>query len=99
VAYAAPEILQQQSYLAPSSEIWALGILFSILLSGESIYRDADAALRNEYNVATFANLSPDCQHILHLCLQFDPSQRATISELRYHPWLKPTIDQIERRS
>jgi serine/threonine protein kinase len=98
VAYASPEILQSLPYHAPSSEMWSLGILFSILLTGESIYRDPEAVLSNNYNHEAFASLSPDCQHILHLCLQYDSSQRASIAELRAHPYLSPTIRQLERQ-
>jgi serine/threonine protein kinase len=97
VAYASPEILRSLPYHAPSSEMWSLGILFSILLMGESIYRDPDAVLSNDYNREAFHSLSRDCQELLHRCLQFDPARRATIAELRAHPYLASTIRTIER--
>ena len=97
VIFASPEILHGCAYLAPPAEVWSLGILFSVLLCGESIFRDSYHVLEGKIHQSMYDRLSGPCQDILRLCLHPDPSRRATIVDLFRHPYLRGTIAELRK--
>lgn len=44
ITFAAPEILRGQAFRAPQAEVWALGCILSILLTGKGPFKSAEAA-------------------------------------------------------
>ncbi|CCF51669.1 uncharacterized protein UHO2_00118 [Ustilago hordei] len=87
MTFASPEILQGKPYRAPQAEIWSLGVLLSILLSGQCPFPDAAAAIKGRISKPKGA-WSADALNLLLLCLEVDPERRATISQIRDHPWV-----------
>lgn len=90
-AYASSEILLKNDYQAAPAEIWTLGVLLSYLLAGISPFpniRDAvEGRILLSHNVT--GNISDEAMELMHRCLHPDPKTRATISEVRQHPWLQ----------
>ncbi|GAA5902924.1 hypothetical protein JCM5296_006332 [Sporobolomyces johnsonii] len=86
-SFASAEILRGEPYQAPASEIWSLGVLLSILVTGECPFVDAEAAKTGRMSRPRVP-LAPDVAHLLRSCLEVDVSKRITISQLRRHPWL-----------
>lgn len=99
IAYASPEVLKRQPYLPGPNEVWALGVIYSILLVGESLYKEPADVLENRYNHKLFQQIGPHSQQILCLCLEQDPNQRIPIEQLCAMPWLREAVDEIERRN
>ncbi|KAJ1020142.1 hypothetical protein NDA16_004422 [Ustilago loliicola] len=87
MTFASPEILQGKPYRAPHAEIWSLGVLLSILLSGQCPFPDPAAAIKGRISKPKGA-WSADALNLLLLCLEVDPERRATISQIRDHPWV-----------
>ncbi|CCD23505.1 serine/threonine protein kinase CHK1 NDAI_0B04700 [Naumovozyma dairenensis CBS 421] len=96
-AYMAPEILYSKGgYYANSTDIWSIGILLFVLLTGEIPW---ELPVMEEKNFACFIqnngnlNLGPwakiDFSHLnlLRKMLQPDPKKRASLKILRTHPW------------
>jgi serine/threonine protein kinase len=91
-AYAASEILRMKPYQAPPAEIWTLGILLSYLLTGSSPFaNEYDAILGNIKPELVFP--SKEAEHLLRRCLNPHPKLRATIAEVKAHPWLEGAFD------
>ncbi|PWN90840.1 kinase-like protein [Acaromyces ingoldii] len=87
MTFASSEILQGKQYRAPHAEMWSLGVLLSILLSGECPFPDPTSAIRGKLPTPK-GNWNRDAFAILQACLDVDPERRATIKEVREHPWV-----------
>ncbi|MCO5566138.1 hypothetical protein L7F22_019814 [Adiantum nelumboides] len=97
MTFASSEILQGKQYRAPHAEIWSLGVLLSILLSGECPFADPQAAIRGKISKPS-KPYSKEAMDLLIGCLQVDPDRRATIREVRQHPWVRKAWEQRSNR-
>jgi len=98
--YVAPEVRGIPN--DPKSDIWSLGILCYILLSGNFPYiiTDMDSLEELHYQIANanFAEripedpdlqyISDECRNFLLLTLKRDPEKRPTANDLIKHPWM-----------
>ncbi|GAA5940085.1 hypothetical protein JCM3775_003275 [Rhodotorula graminis] len=86
-SFASAEILRGDLHQAPPSEVWSLGVLLSILVTGECPFVDAEAAKAGVLSRPK-VRLNPEVEHLMHACLEVDISRRITISQIRRHPWM-----------
>ncbi|GAA5968473.1 hypothetical protein JCM11641_007647 [Rhodosporidiobolus odoratus] len=85
--YAAPEVLLGLPHHMLPAEVWSLGILLHVLLTGEHPFRSpADATAGNRLPIKV--RLSPAAYEVLGRCLSVDPEQRISLEKLRSHPWV-----------
>ncbi|PWN97381.1 kinase-like protein [Tilletiopsis washingtonensis] len=96
MTFASSEILQGKPYRAPHAEVWSLGVLLSILLSGECPFADPTAAIRGKISKPKGA-WTNDALNLLRGCLEVDPDRRATIAQVRDHPWVHSAWQQRGR--
>lgn len=89
MTFASSEILKGQQYRAPHAEVWSLGVLLSILLSGESPFSTPEAAMTGRISSRIRQSWSPEALNLLSGCVQADPDKRATIAQVREHPWVR----------
>eukprot|EP00158_Paraphelidium_tribonemae_P005811 Partr_v1_DN27537_c2_g1_i3_m30654 putative PAS domain containing serine threonine kinase len=103
--YCPPEIMRGESFTAPSTEIWALGILLYTMITGEypcfSPSNIASQQLIIEYSSlpkrAQFYDnmlaglVSEACKNLLLQILDFEPRNRPSIAQIAAHPWLTET--------
>lgn len=94
--YWAPEVLQD-GFVSPAMDIWSLGCILYILLSGRHPF-DLSGSSSEEQIIAratseqlSFADpvwqhVSNDVKDLLKLLMQKSPSARITLDELRKHP-------------
>lgn len=91
--YAAPELVKREPYEGPPVDVWSMGVLLFVLVTGKLPFESTDfkelyaKILSADYEIPDF--VSPDCADIIRRMLTVDPAQRATSSELRRHRWLK----------
>ena len=89
-----PEVVQKKSH-KEKVDIWGIGIVTHILLSG---YPPFDGA-SNQYITNAIINkkpmfggvrltLTPQAKQFTTMCLEKDPDQRPSAEELFNHPWL-----------
>ncbi|KXS11269.1 kinase-like protein [Gonapodya prolifera JEL478] len=88
--YASPEVLEGNTYRGPEQDIWALGILFHILLFSENPFRDVaeitSKELRFPYQV------SEQAFELLNWMLQRDPGNRPSAEEVVGHEFFNDTV-------
>jgi 5'-AMP-activated protein kinase catalytic alpha subunit len=103
--YAAPEVISGKLYAGPEVDVWSCGVILYALLCGKLPFDDEYIpSLFKKIKKGIFvmpSYLSDAAQEILTSMLQVDPLKRATIAQIREHPWfnvdlpeyLKPHVD------
>jgi len=95
VSYVAPEIIKNIKYVGPEIDIWSLGVILYTLVCGRLPWpetSDGSPAITNiiegDYDKHPLQNLSTGCQDLLARILVPEPQPRATMAEIRQHPWV-----------
>lgn len=94
--YAPPEVLHNEKFFAPQTEVWSLGILFCILINGSSIFKGSKEIQVFDYNRKAFASMPLGAQQVISLCLEPAPENRISIQGLRRHPYLALDVQKYE---
>ncbi|XP_069669104.1 obscurin isoform X4 [Periplaneta americana] len=102
--YQAPEVLNNEPAF-PQTDIWSLGVVTYILLSGVSPFRGADSE-ETRQNVSfvryrfehLYKELTQEATRFLMLVFKRAPSKRPTAEESHEHRWLLPTEFMIKKR-
>lgn len=89
-AYAAPEIIVQDSY-TESADIWSLGILLYLMTTGHFPFDTSSVTkLLNDIVSAPIeipTNLSPELQNLLSKILEKNAKARISLIDIMRHPW------------
>ena len=104
--YVAPEMEEGIPFNPKAADIWGLGILFHVLITGCFPYRNVDNAEQQEYSREHFNLRCTDglLLDLLRKMLKFDQKNRITIDEVIKHPYftsevrdIKPSITTLRR--
>ncbi|KAG9466857.1 hypothetical protein GDO78_015966, partial [Eleutherodactylus coqui] len=95
--FAAPEIIKGTP-VSLSTDIWSLGVLTYVMLSGVSPFLDESSEetcmniCRVDYSfpLEYFASVGPAAQDFVRAMLQEDARWRPTVATCLLHPWLQP---------
>lgn len=91
--YAAPEIFVGKKYYGPEIDIWSLGVILYVLVSGslpfdsENLQRLKNLILNCKYRIPYY--LSSECEHLIKNLLVVNPSKRFKIQQIKAHKWIK----------
>nr|BAJ94976.1 predicted protein [Hordeum vulgare subsp. vulgare] len=90
--YSSPEIILETNYIGPEVDVWALGVIIFAMVTGylpwdgDTLKQQVHNAIKARYEVPS--HVSFECADLISRCICVDPKQRATIAEIRQHPWL-----------
>lgn len=96
-AYQAPEIICEHGEATTASDIWSLGVVLFIMLSGTFPFNpnNGDDKLRRQIQSGTFSFNPHEWKHtsemskdLIRRMLTVDPAKRITLAEILIHPWL-----------
>ncbi|XP_053822990.1 death-associated protein kinase 2-like isoform X1 [Vidua chalybeata] len=95
--YIAPEVINYEP-LSPATDMWSIGVITYILLSGLSPFQgETDAeTLSNvvagayEFEERCFSQTSEMAKDFIRQLLVKEPERRMTAAECLGHPWIKP---------
>lgn len=98
--YAAPEIIQQQSYDGRKTDTWALGIILYSLLVGylpfrydprkqERVSQLFYRIVRAEVKWPTHCQVSQEAKQVVHAILERNPDKRILIHHIQDLPWFQ----------
>ncbi|CAL8101139.1 unnamed protein product [Calicophoron daubneyi] len=89
--YAAPEVISGKLYAGPEVDVWSCGVILYALLCGTLPFDDEHIpTLFKKIKAGYFhlpESLSPEVRDLLRRMITVDPIKRATIDEIRRHPW------------
>jgi len=102
MAYCPPEQLRKDSRMHPSMDVWALGVIIYILLTGvhpfdlngntpddevaEAVLKGVVPPIRNS---PLTVHLSESALDVIEQCLERKQDKRITAQQLLEHPWVK----------
>jgi serine/threonine protein kinase len=108
--YMAPELLgmtedfvalkqrREGKYDAKACDVWAMGVLLYLLVTGKYPFEDPKRAnnviatlqnIRNGRMRPLPARVSPECVDLISCMLQQEPQQRITLADMCAHPWFR----------
>jgi serine/threonine protein kinase len=95
--YAPPEILSHRRYDGRAADIWSLGIVLHVMVTGNLPWKGtSEGAVIHQIMQGTFAlpgGLSPLLIDLLVSMLRVDPAERLTIDQVAQHPWVTGSVD------
>ncbi|EFO24120.2 CAMK/TRBL protein kinase [Loa loa] len=99
-AYVAPEILKDSpEYAGRPADIWALGVLFYVLLFGSYPFNDTTPQrlfyriLKAKFNIPSQIPISQTARALIFGMLRKEPSERPTAEQLLYVPLEEQCLD------
>ncbi|KAJ1722277.1 Serine/threonine-protein kinase [Coemansia erecta] len=101
--YTAPEILRGDAYVGPEIDVWSLGVLLYVMLTGQFPFEDPAQAKNFDKIMAGDFPLRPsmsrELQDLLLQMLEPNAKRRITIRGVLHHPWLMSAAgtDVVER--
>ncbi|PIK61275.1 putative death-associated protein kinase 1 [Apostichopus japonicus] len=95
--FVAPEVINYEP-LSLATDMWAIGVITYILLSGASPFLGEDqqetfaniTAVNYEFDEQYFDSTSELAKDFIQKLLVNDPKKRSSIEECLEHPWIKP---------
>ena len=103
--YIAPEVLRKR--YDKSCDLWSVGVITYILLSGYPPFNGAtnhetnESVLRGQYefHAEDWKDISPEAMDFVRRLLQMDPRQRMTAQQASIHPWMVKHAMRDERHA
>lgn len=96
--FAAPELLSAEPYCGPEIDVWSFGVVLYVLVCGKVPFDDQSMPALHAKIKRGFVEypswLSSDCKDLIARMLTVDHTQRATLQEVRYHPWMMKGYDK-----
>jgi serine/threonine protein kinase len=94
MAYSPPEVLRGEPYRPIPRDIWSLGVLLYILLTGKYPFGSQPNSrtknrILNEEPRWDELKIPPLAKDLLQRMLEKDPSKRITLKEVQAHPWCR----------
>ncbi|XP_059152888.1 testis-specific serine/threonine-protein kinase 1-like [Physella acuta] len=104
-AYASPELLRGKPYRPLQSDIWSLGCIVFIMVTGQMPFYDKNTKkmmyrqLKGKVNFPEQRHVSDSCKSLISGTLEPNSDLRHNISSMLAHPWLQPYVLQINQRA
>ncbi|XP_072032968.1 testis-specific serine/threonine-protein kinase 3-like [Amphiura filiformis] len=94
-AYASPEILRGIPYDPHVADIWSMGVILFIMVTGTMPYDDSDVKkmlnimAQNRLDFPRKRTVCYEVKVLLHSILYYCYRDRATLSKIRHSPWMQ----------
>merc|ERR1712080_622098 len=97
--YMAPEVLSTKPYKGATADVWSMGVVLFIMLTGFPPFQIAQTGdwwfdRISKYQYKHFwrahlrnANISEIARDLMNKIFVADPSKRATLAQIAEHPW------------
>ena len=88
--YNAPEISRSDFYNPEQADVWSIGVILHVLLTGKWPFGNISALLYGDPNFGISESLyyDNDLVSLLESMLDIEPTKRPSLSDILVHPWL-----------
>ncbi|CCE66107.1 hypothetical protein TPHA_0O01400 [Tetrapisispora phaffii CBS 4417] len=99
--YMAPEVLHSSQYFADKTDIWSIGVLLFVLLTGEipweaPLLEDSNFQYFIEHNgnitLGPWSKIDLNQLNLLRKILQPNPDNRISLEMIKKHPWFTTKV-------
>jgi len=98
--YTPPEVVLRRQYNGISMDIWSLGVVLYVLVTGgmpwrleSNVVKNIDDLIAGNYEIPDFLRVSKDCADLIGTMLIADYSKRATLETIMNHKWICEGFD------
>lgn len=92
--YTPPEVVLRQQYNGIAMDIWSLGVILYVMVTGgmpwrleSNVVKNIDDLIEGNYDIPDFLNVSKDCKELIGMMLVADGTKRASLEQLMNHKW------------
>ncbi|KAK9832742.1 hypothetical protein WJX81_006569 [Elliptochloris bilobata] len=95
--YFAPEVMIRKQYDGKRADMWSCGVLLYVMIVGSYPFEDpkdpgnfrrfVQRTIRAAYTFPPEVLVSAECRDLISRIFQADPNKRATVEDIRRHPW------------
>jgi serine/threonine protein kinase len=97
--FAAPELLMSKPYRGPEVDVWSLGVVIFVMVTGSVPFDDKSMSGLHEKikrgQVVYPSYLSAECRNLLSRIFVTDPSKRIKLADVMRHPWINSGYQTI----
>lgn len=96
--YLAPEMLKDRGYIPVIADVWSVGVILYVMLSGSLPFDDPDLPTlfkkieRGQYKV--HPGFTESARDLIGKMLTLDPAKRPTLLQVMQHPWFVKDFDR-----
>lgn len=98
--YTPPEVVLRKQYNGISMDIWSLGVVLYVLVTGgmpwrleSNVVKNMDDLIAGNYEIPDFLRVSKDCKDLIGTMLLADSDKRATLETIMNHKWVCEGFD------
>lgn len=99
--FAAPELLRASPYRGPEIDIWSLGVVIYVMVTGSVPFDDKSMPGLHEKikrgQVAYPAHVSPSCRDLLSRIFVINPTKRIILANVLRHEWMNQGYNKAIR--
>ena len=97
--FAAPEVLGAKKYIGPEVDMWSIGVILYVLVTGKVPFDDMTLpALHKRIKSGIYdppVGVTPECFDLISKLLVVDPKNRASMEEVKRHPWVMKYHEEL----
>lgn len=93
--YTPPEVVLRQQYNGIAMDIWSLGVILYVIVTGgmpwrleSNVVRNIDDLIKGNYEIPDFLGVSDECRDLIGMMLIADSNKRATLDTIMNHKWV-----------